>query len=72
MEVAIWYFCYRDQSYTTRVQLTVLDHNKYLNRGKACNKEGHELYARKFHKQTKKWDAIPLKEHKKYDYIPDV
>ena len=55
MEVEIWYFCYRDQSSTTRVQLAVLDHNQHLDRGKACNKEGHELYARKFEirKQTK-------------------
>jgi len=30
------------------------------------------MYARKFRKQTKKWDVIPIKEHKTYSYIPDI
>ena len=30
------------------------------------------MYARKFRKQTKKWDVTPLKERKTYSYIPDI
>jgi len=30
------------------------------------------MYAQKFQKQTKKWDATPIKERKKYRYIPDL
>lgn len=30
------------------------------------------MYAQKFQKQTKKWDVTPVKERKKYSYIPDL
>ena len=49
---------FRDQSYITRIQLTALDHN-HLNWDKAQNKQGELMYAQKFQKQTKKWDATP-------------
>ena len=30
------------------------------------------MYNRKFHKQTKKWDATLVLESKEYPYIPDL
>ena len=60
------YTC-RNQSYHTRVQLAVLDHNAHLDREKAKNKTGEIIYNRKFRKQTKKWDATPSMESKKYN-----
>ena len=30
------------------------------------------MYARKFRKQTKKWDVTPLKERKQFSYIPEI
>ena len=30
------------------------------------------IYARKFHKQTEKWDATTLMRDKKYTYIPEL
>ena len=55
----IYYICkfFRNQSYQARIQLSVLDYNAHINRDKAKNKEGDTIYARKFRKQTKKWDA---------------
>ena len=70
--VAVSQYHFRDQSYVTRIQLAVLDHNNHLNRDKARNKQGELMYARKFRKQTKKWDATPVKERKRYSYIPDL
>ena len=36
------------------------------------NKEGDIIYARKFRKQSKKWDATPTPVKKKYKYIPSI
>ena len=63
---------FRNRSYHTRIQLAVLDHNAHLDRDKAKNKKGKVVYNRKFRKQTKKWDATPSLEKKKYAYIPDL
>lgn len=63
---------FRNQSYHSRIQLAVLDHNAHLDRDKAKNKNGEVIYNRKFRKQTKKWDATPSLEKKKYSYIPDL
>ena len=70
--VAVSKYYFRDQSYITRIQLAVLNYNNHLNRQNAKNKEGELMYARKFQKQTKKWDVTPVKEHKKYSYTPDL
>ena len=68
--VVFEHFYFRDQSYICRIQLAVLDHNNHLNQDKARNKQGDLMYARKFRKQTKKWDVTPVKERKEYSYIP--
>ena len=57
-------FCYRNQSYHTRVQLAVLNHNFHANRDQAQNKSGENLYSRKFREQTKKWDITPIRTNK--------
>ena len=51
------FYTYRNLAYQTRVQLAVLDYNLHLCRDKAKNKDGVQIYYRKFHKQTKKWDT---------------
>jgi len=63
---------FRNQSYHTTIQLAVLDHNNCLDHGKAKNKNGEVIYYTKFREQTKKWDATPSLEKKKYKYIPDL
>jgi len=50
----------------------VLDYNAHINRDKAQNKEGDIIYARKFRKQTKKWDASPTLEKKQFSYVPNI
>ena len=55
-----------------RVQLAVLDHNAHLERAAATNIRGEQLYHRKYRKQSKMWDATPLKDRKGYKYIPEV
>ena len=62
----------RNQGYHASIQLTVLDYNSLLDREKAKNREGGVIYARKFRKQTKKWDVTPLMNNKKYTYIPEL
>ena len=54
------------------MQLAVLDYNSHLNRDKAKNKDGVQIYNRKFCKQTKKWDVTPVLECKKYPHIPEL
>jgi len=66
------YLLHRNQAYQTRVQLAVLDYNSHLTREKAKNKDGIQIYNRKFRKQTKKWDATPVLECKKYPHIPKL
>ena len=65
-------YTYRNMAYQTRVQLAVLDYNSHLCRDKAKNKDGVQIYNRKFRKQTKKWDATPVLECKKYPHIPEL
>ena len=52
--------------------MSVLDYNAHVNRDTAKNKEGDTIYARKFRKQTKKWDASATLEKKKFPYIPNL
>lgn len=63
---------YRNQAYHARIQLAVLDHNNHLDRQEAHNRDGRVIYARKFRKQTKKWDAAPVMNNKEYTYIPQL
>ena len=60
-------FCYRNQSYHTRIQLAILDHNAHLDRQHVLNEYENYMYCRKLHKQTKKWDITPTLSKKKYD-----
>ena len=59
-------------AYQTRVQLTILDHNNHLQRGKAVTKSGDIVFHRKYRKQSKKWDASPTMNRKTYLYIPTI
>ena len=63
------YVFFRNQAYQTRIQLAILDYNSHLNRVQAQNKGGIQIHSRKFQKQTKKWDATPVMEQKKYPHI---
>ena len=68
------YLCYvyRNLAYQTRVQLAILDYNSHLSQEKAKNKDGIQMYHRKFRKRSKKWDATPMLKCKKYPHIPDL
>ena len=55
-----------------RVQLAVLDHNAHVERPTATNSRGEQIYHRKYRKQSKKWDATPVKDTKHYKYIPEL
>ena len=66
------YYVYRNMAYQTRVQLAVMDYNSHLSQEKAKNKNGIQIYNQKFCKQTRKWDATPVLECKKYPHIPDL
>ena len=66
------YVCCRNMAYQTRVQLTILDHNNHLQRGKAVTKSGDIVFHRKYRKQSKKWDASPTMNRKTYLYIPTI
>ena len=63
---------FRNESYLACCQLTVLDHNEHTERQIAINKSGGVIYHRKYRKQTKKWDASPVKCDKEYKYVPDL
>ena len=60
---------YRNQAYQTRIQLSILDHNKHCQREHMRSKDGNLLYHRKYRKQSKKWDVTPTLIRKKYEYI---
>ena len=62
----------RNQAYQARIQLAVLDNNAHCTRDPAYNKSGAALYARKYRKQSKKWDATPIKKRKDYNYMPKI
>ena len=55
-----------------RIQLAVLDHNAHIEQAAAINSKGEQIYHRKYRKQSKKWDAAPLKDRKDYKYIPEL
>lgn len=59
---------YRNESYESRIQLAILDHNQHIKRNKRLNKKGEIIYQRKY----KKLDTTPLLEKKKYEYIPEL
>ena len=65
-----YYFYNKNQGYKVHVKLAVLDHNAHLQRGHVTNAKGEKIYHQKYGKQTKKWDATPVMENKKYEYIP--
>ena len=50
----------------------MLDHNAHSEREAAVDKKGDQLYHRKYRKQSKKWDATPLKSNKTYKYINEL
>ena len=50
----------------------MLDHNAHSEREAAVDKKGDQLYHRKYRKQSKKWDATPLKSNKTYKYIHEL
>jgi len=64
--------CFRNESYLARCQLAVLDHNEHTERQTAVNKSGDVIYHRKYRKQTKKWDASPVRCDKAYKYVPEL
>ena len=47
-----------------RIKLAVLDHNLHTKRGIARNKNGEQIYSRRYR------DVTPCKEAKKYEYLP--
>ena len=62
---------YRNESYESRIQLAILDHNQHTKHNKRLNNKGEIIYQRKYRKQSKKWDTTQLLEKKKYKYIPE-
>ena len=54
------------------MQLAVLDHNAHIERAAATNSKGEQIYHRKYRKQSKKWDATPVKDTKDYKYILEL
>ena len=50
----------------------MLDHNAHSEQEAAVSTIGEQLYHQKYRKQSKKWDATPLKAAKKYKYIPKL
>jgi len=52
--------------------LAVLDNNAHCTRDLACNKAGAVIHARKYRKQSKKWDATTVKKRKEYFYISKI
>jgi len=62
-------FQYRDQAFIARTQLAILDYNAHANRDKYRNKDGNEVFYRKYHKASKMWDAAPAIKKKEYLYI---
>ena len=63
---------FRNESYTARIRLAVIDYNAHVERPIATNKEGEVIYHRKYRKQTKKWDITPVRCQKKYSYMKDL
>ena len=54
------------------MQLAVLDHNAHTGRRQYQNKDGENMFQRKYRKSSKQWDVTPVTEKKKYDYIPKL
>ena len=64
--------CFRNNSYLAHCQLALLDHNEHTQRENAVSKSGNVIYHRKYRKQSKKWDASPVKCEKAYKYVPEL
>ena len=47
-----------------------LDHNSHLDRPILKNKDGQEVYTRKWGKRSARWRMVPVPVPKKYEYIP--
>ena len=62
----------RHQAYHTRMQLAVLNHNAHTRWQQYQNKDGENVFHRKYRKSSKQWDATPVTEKKKYDYLPKL
>ena len=54
------------------MQLAVLDYNAHLERETAKNRQGENVYQRKYRKQTKKWDVTPAWTKKEYKYMDEL
>ena len=63
---------FRNESYTARIRLAVIDYNAHVERPIATNKEGEIINHRKYRKQTKKWDITPVCCQKKYSYMKNL
>ena len=61
---------YSDQAYHTRILLAALDHSMHIDRPIAGGDQAQ--YHRVFHKRTKHWDVVPVKEQKAFLYIPEL
>ena len=63
---------FKHDAYVARMQLAYLDHNNHLNHPTLKNKDGHEVYTRKWGKRSARWHMVPVPIPKKYDYIPGM
>ena len=63
-KMKILFIHHRNQAYMARIKLAVLDHNLHTKRGIARNKNGEQIYSRRYR------DVTPCKEAKKYEYLP--
>ena len=66
------YAIFRNQAYQARIQLAVLDNNAHCLREPAHSRDGTAIHARKFRKQSKKWDVTPVKKSKEYSYVNKI
>ncbi|XP_066925524.1 uncharacterized protein [Clytia hemisphaerica] len=63
---------YKNESYISRGQLTVLDHNRHLNRPQLKRKDGTPVFSSSFGKRSKQWYVVPVPVPKTYSYIPEM
>ena len=61
---------FKHDDYVARMQLAYLDHNSHLNCPILKNKDGLEVYTRKWGKRSARWHMVPVPAPKKYEYIP--
>ncbi|XP_033754344.1 uncharacterized protein LOC117337464 [Pecten maximus] len=65
-------FAYSYPMYKARNQLAVIDYQMHKDRKHAKDKSGKPMYVRKYSKRNKNWSAVPVKERKTYQHIPDL